>query len=298
MKINVTVLGTAGSQPTKERNVTGVFLEYNGDGMLFDCGEGTQRQMKIAGIPITKVKKIFITHWHGDHILGLPGLIQSLGLNEFQSQLDIYGPPGTKKFFGNMFHTFLFDQRIDIQVHEIRSGVVFDGKDYSIETRPLKHRAICYGYVFKENDKRKMNVSALKKLGIPTGPLVGQLQSGKTIQHKGKKITPDQVSEVIKGKKFAFVTDTLMCKGAMELAQDADVLLCESTYHSDMEDKAEDYTHLTAQQAAQIASQSDVKKLVLTHFSARYKHVKELEDDAKVVFPNTVAARDLMKISI
>lgn len=297
MRINVTVLGTAGSQPTKERNATGVYLEYKGEGLLFDCGEGTQRQMKTAKIPLTKVKKIFLTHWHGDHVLGLPGMIQSLGLNEFQEKLDIYGPPGTKEFFGHLTKSFLFDLRINAEIHEISAGKVCETKDYFVEALPLKHRALCYGYAFKEKDKRKMNVNALKKLGIKPGPLIGQLQNGKTITYKGKKITPDLVSKVVKGKKFAFVTDTLPCKGAVDLAKDSELFLCEATFDSSMEDKAEKYTHLTAQQAAQIASQANAKKLVLTHFSARYKDAKILEEDAKTVFPNTIAARDLIKIS-
>lgn len=298
MTIDITILGTAGSMPTKERNVAGIYLVYKGEGMLFDCGEGTQRQLKMAGISPAKVKKIFISHWHGDHVIGLLGLIQTLGLGEYQEELHIYGPPGTKKYMQNMANAIIFDQRIDIKVHEIKPGKIVDARDYIIEARPLSHRTTCFGYAFIEKDKRRMNVSVLKKLKIPMGPLVGQLQNGKTVTFKGKKIKPEKVSSLVKGKKIAFVSDTIVCKGAVDLAKNADLVISEAAFHSELEQKAEDYSHLTAQQAGQIASQANAKKLVITHFSARYKDVKELEDDAKAVFPNTTAARDLMKIKV
>ncbi len=296
--MEITILGTAGSVPTKERNVSATFMSYKAEGLLFDCGEGTQRQMKKAGIPLTKITKIFITHWHGDHVIGLPGLLQSLGLGNHTGAIDIYGPVGTKERIGHAFNAFEFDRRINLQVHEIKSGTIVETKDYHIECAPLKHRITCVGYAFIENDKRKIDMKLVKKHHVPVGPLVGKLQDGHVITVDGKKITPDMVSEVIPGKKVAYVTDTVVCQGAHKLAENADVLICESTYHSDLTDQAHEYSHMTSQEAAQIASQANAKKLILTHFSARYADVNVLEQDAREIFDNTQAAHDLMKIKL
>jgi len=291
-------LGTSSSVPTKERNHTGVFLKYKDEGILFDCGENIQRQLKIAGIKVSTITKIIITHWHGDHCLGLPGLIQSMGSAEYAGTLDIYGPPVTLENFKRMFSWFSAEITIKINVHEIKPGIFFNGKDFSIEGLPLRHRVTCYGYSLVEHDKRKINMSSAKKLGIPEGPLIGKLQEGESITVKGKKIDPDKVSTVVKGRKFAFVTDTAMCENCYKLAENADLLLCESTFHSDLADMAEKKLHLTSKDAGQIASKSNVKKLVLTHFSARYKNTQELEEDARTVFDNVTAAKDFTKLTL
>lgn len=296
--MEITILGTAGSVPTKDRNVSATFMAYKSEGLLFDCGEGTQRQMKKAGIPLSKITKIFITHWHGDHVIGLPGLLQSLGLGNHAGLVEVFGPVGTKERLGHTFSAFEFDRRLDLRVHEVKSGVIVDDKDFVIECAPLKHRITCLGFAFIEKEKRRMDVKLLKKHGVPLGPSVGKLQEGHVVTVGGKKITPDMVSEVIPGKKVAYVTDTVVCQGAHKLAENADILICESTYHSDMTDQAHEYAHMTAKEAAGIASQANVKKLYLTHFSARYADTGILEQDAREVFDNTEAAQDLMKIKL
>lgn len=296
--MEITILGTAGTLPTKDRNVAATFMTYKAEGLLFDCGEGTQRQMKKAGIPLSKITRIFITHWHGDHVIGLPGLLQSLGIGNHAGTIDIYGPAGTKERLGHTFSAFEFDRRLDLRVHEVKSGIILETKDFVVECATLKHRVPCIGYAFVEREKRKIDMKLIKKYGIPVGPLIGKLQEGNVVTHNGKKITPDMVSEVIPGKKVTYVTDTVVCAGAHKLAQDADILICESTYHSELVDQAHEYAHMTAQEAAQIASQANVKKLILTHFSARYADATILEQDARGVFDNTQAAHDLMKIKL
>jgi len=296
--MQITLLGTSGMIPTKERNVSGVFLSYKNEGILFDCGEGTQRQLKKAGINLSKVTKICITHWHGDHVLGLPGLIQSLGASDYTKTLELCGPTGTKEFMKNMEKAFVFDRRINMNITEVKQGMVWDTKDFIIECAPMIHRTTCVGYAFVEKDTRKINMAKVKKLGIPAGPHIGKLQEGKTITFKGKKISPNTVSSMKKGRRVCFITDTRPNKGCYLLAKDADLLICESTYKSDLEEKAKEYTHLTAVEAGQIASQAGAKKLVLTHFSARYKDEQELEADARTVFDNTFAGKDLMKINL
>lgn len=296
-------LGTSAMVPTKERNHPAFFLSYKGQGILFECGENTQRQLKIAGISPTKVTKILISHWHGDHVLGLPGLIQTIGSKwiegEQSSKLQIFGPKGTKEHVKHMFKASIFDKKlVDLEIKEIRKRVFLKNKYYRLEAFRLEHGIESLGFRFVEEDKRKINLNFTKRLGIPEGPLLGKLQQNKAIVWKGKKITPEQATYVVEGRKLAYIADTNLCKNCIETAKDADLLICESTYSSDMEEKAEKYKHLTAKQAAQIASQANVKKLILTHFSPRYKSTKEIEEDTKTYFSNVVCAKDFMKIKM
>ncbi len=295
--MQLTILGTSATVPTKERNHGGYLLTYKAEGLLFDCGEGIQRQMKQAGISFSKITRIFISHWHGDHMLGLPGLLQSMAMHQYTKELKIYGPPGSKIKFKKLLEAFESSYPIEATMHEVKEGKFLDTKDFYVESYPLSHRTRCYGYRFIEKDRRKIKISAIKKLGIPEGPLIGELQEGKTVTIKGKKVKPDQVSAVIKGQIFAYISDTRPNKNCHKLAKDADVLLCESSYSSEHKEKAEEYLHMTATEAAQIASQSNVKKLILTHFSARYKDTGILEEEARTVFDNTRAAKDFMKIT-
>lgn len=284
--------------PTKERNPIATFLDYKGKGILFDCGEGTQRQMKIAGVSIAKISQICISHWHGDHVLGLPGLLQTYAAAKTGNTVDIYGPPGSKRHYEAMMSGIEFEEKLKVNIHEVKEGKIYDGKHYTLEVMPMKHTAPCIAYSFQEKDRRRIKLTHTKKLGIPEGPLLGELQRGKSIDWKGKKITPKEATTIVKGKKIAVITDTRWTKNCVELARDADVLVIEGTFTSELQEKAEEYSHLTALESAQIASQAGVKKLVLTHFSARYKDTTELLEDAKTAFDNTVCAYDLMKMKV
>lgn len=296
--MEIIFLGTASMVPTKERNPSAVLISYGSEGILIDCGEGTQRQMKITGIKLTKITKIIITHWHGDHVLGLPGLIQSLGASDYNKTLKIYGPEGTKKYFQALTKTFLFDRKVKMEVNEITKNKFFENEDFLLEALQLKHGIPTIGISFIEKDKRKIDIKKVKKLGLPEGPLLGQLQKGNTITWKNKKIKPEEVSHLEEGKKITIIADTLLCNNCYKLAEDADLLICEATYSSKLEDKGEEYNHMTAKQAAQIANKANVKKLVLTHFSARYKNTQEIEEDARTYFDNIVCAKDFMKINL
>ena len=284
--------------PTKERNHSAVLISYSSEGILIDCGEGTQRQMKIAGIKPSKITKILISHWHGDHVLGIPGLIQTLAKNEYDKVLEIYGPGGTKERMKNMFKAFSFEDKIETRIHEITKKKFFEGNDFFLEALPLEHGITTLGFNFIEKDKRRIRVDVVRKLGIPDGPLLGKLQSGKSITFKGKKITPEQATYIVKGKKLSFIADTIPCNNALELAMDSDILVCEATYADNLKEKAAEYLHMTAKQAGLLANQAKAKKLILTHFSQRYKTMEEIEDDAKDVFSNTICAYDFMKIKI
>jgi len=296
--MQILFLGTSSMVPTKERNHSSILISYGSEGILIDCGEGTQRQLKIAGIKLTKVNIILISHWHSDHILGLPGLIQSMNASDYHNILQIYGPKGTKKFIKKMFELFVFDNKMNIKVSEIKSGKFFENNDFILETERLKHSITVLGYSFIEKDKRKINIKLINKIGIKRGPLLGKLQSGKNIIWKGKKVKVGKVTDIVKGEKVTIINDTVPCKGANKLAKNSDLLVCESTYSSDLESKAAKHMHMTSKQAAELAKRCNVKNLILTHFSARYKNTKVLEDDAKKYFKNVLSAKDFMKIHI
>jgi len=297
--IKITFLGTGSMVPTKERNHIAVLVSYKNENILVDCGEGTQRQLKLADISSTKVTKILISHWHGDHVLGIPGLMYSLSANEYNKTLDIYGPKGTKEFMAHLLKGFAYKGQIDFRIHEIDEGVFFENNDFKLEAKRLDHTAPCLGYSFVEKDKRNIDVKYLKKnYGFTKHPILRDLQKGKDITWKGKKIKADKATKLTKGKKISFISDTAYSKAAIDLAKDADLAICEATYLSDLEEKAKDYKHLTARQAGEIAKKAKVKKLVITHFSQRYKSIKAVEKEVKSAFKNSSCAKDFMSLSL
>lgn len=293
------ILGTASMVPTKDRNHTSIFVSYSTEGLLFDCGEGTQRQLTMAGIKPSKVSKVFISHWHGDHTLGLVGLMQTLSKSDYTKTLVIFGPKGTKQRIDYMLKAFAFENTIEFSVKEIsKDGKFLETSEYTVEAYSLEHGVDCLGYRFIEKDKVKVDMGKAKKLGLSEGPLVGRLQRGQSVIFKKRKIVPSDVTYKVKGKIFAYISDTIQCNNCFKIANEADLLISECTYLSDLEDKADDYMHLTASQVANIAAESNVKKLVLIHYSNRYKQIDELVDEVKTVFPNVIGGFDLMKVKI
>jgi ribonuclease Z len=302
MSFEITMLGTGCMVPTKDRNVQGIYVEYNGEGILFDCGEGSQRQMNIAGINRNKVRKIFISHWHGDHVSGLIGLLQTIANNENPEKITIFGPIETKERLAHLFRSISFEsKKLDVEVKELDpKGVelAYENQDYCVECTYLDHKIRCLGYSIIEKDRLRINMAKAKKIGLKEGPLIGKLQQGKTVEFHGKKITPEEIATVQKGKKLSIVMDTQPCKNAYDLAREADLLICESAYAADLEEKAMEYKHMTTRQAALIATNAQVKRLVITHFSQRYKSVKQLDEEIKTFFPESECAYDFMKIKL
>ncbi|MCP3686269.1 MAG: ribonuclease Z [bacterium] len=296
--MEIAFLGTSSMVPTKERNHSAFLISYKTEGLLFDCGEGTQRQLKITGIKPTKITKILISHWDGDHVLGLPGLIQTMASSDYSKKLQVYGPAGTKKRFEHMYKAFSFEDKIDVDVIEVSKKKFFENDDFYLEALGLDHGVECIGFNFVEKDRRRVNVSYVKKLGMPEGPLLGQLQEGKNVKWKGKTVNVDDATKIVDGKKVTFISDTALCDNCTKLAENADLLVCEATYAHDLEDKATKYKHLTARQAGLIANNAGVKQLVLTHFSQRYKNTQSIEEDARDVFDDVVCAKDFMRIRI
>lgn len=298
--MELTLLGTSCSIPTKERNVPGYFLSYKNEGILFDCGEGTQRQMNICGIKRTSVTKILITHWHGDHVSGLIGLLQTVS-NELGEKIKIWGPKGTKKRMKSLMETCFYDQNLNIEVNELTPKGIekfYENEDYILECAKMNHSTEIIAYSFVEKNKLRIDKDKIKKLGLKEGSYMKDLTEGKNVKVNNKKINYAEVTYLQEGRKLTYITDTRPNKNCIELAEQADLLLCEGVYTHDLLEKGEKYYHMTAREAGLIASQANVKKLVLIHFSQRYKNVLELQEDAQTVFDNVICGEDFMKIRI
>jgi len=307
MSLEITFLGTGSMVPTKERNVVGMFLSYKNKGLLFDCGEGTQRQMNIAGINRNKVNYVFLSHWHGDHVSGLIGLIQTLGNQQVQNEerpiLHIFGPKETEERIEHMLKTCIFENKVLLEIHELipkRNELltILNNEDFYIQAALLEHGIPCLGYSFIEKDTRRMDTNKLKTYNITFGPMIGKLQNGETIVHNDVSITPDMVSVLKKGLKITIIMDTGLCENAIALSENSDLLICEATYSSELGDKAESYKHMTAKDAALLANNSNAKKLIITHLSQRYKTPGDVLDDAKSVYENVEVAHDFMRLKL
>ena len=295
--VEIIFLGTSCMQPTKKRNHPGFLLKYKKENILFDCGEGIQRQMRIAGIKPAKITRLLISHWHGDHVFGISGLMSSMGADQFAKKLYIYGPKGSKKYLEHLFKSFAAKNIIDYEVKEIDSGIIFENDEFKLVAEQLRHTAICVGYSFIEKDRLRINIAKANKLGLK-GPILSRLQKGMDVNHKGKKIKAEDVTYVVNGKKISYIADTKVCTGANRLAKDADLLISEGTHLSDIREKTEKYMHLTVKDAAMIASENNAQKLVITHISQRYKNTIEIVEEARTYFDDTIAAKDFMKIKI
>lgn len=294
--MKITFLGTSAMLPTADRNHSAIFLEHQQEGILIDCGEGTQRQFRIARIKPSKISKILITHFHGDHLLGMPGIIQNLAAHNYQSQLHIFGPPGLKSRIKKLLAGIIFQGRLDMKLHEIQPGIFYKSMEFSLEARSLQHGSIiCYGYAFQEADKLKINTEYTRKFGLLQHPVLKELQQGRSIQWKGKKIAVKLATIKKPGRKLAIILDTKNCPAAISLAKNADLAIIESTW---LDSKNKTGCHLTAEEAATIAKKARCKKLALTHFSQRYSQLSEFEAAANKIFPNTIAAKDFMVIEV
>ena len=292
-------LGTSSAVPSKYRNHSAIALKAFGEIILFDCGEGTQRQMVQLKLSPMKVNNIFITHLHGDHILGIPGIIQSMGFRGRKEKLNIYGPPGIAMVIDSIMNLGYFTLNFNIEVHEIDGGILIDEKEYAIECAKTEHSIPNFSYSIIEKKKPRFLRKKALELGIEPGPDFGKLHAGTSVEVNGKIIKPEDVlGEPRKGIKIVYSGDTRPCDALIDLARDADILIHESTFQADSPDKAEETCHSTAQDAANVALQARAKKLILTHISTRYKKSKILEKSAKEIFKNSMVAEDLMVVKV
>ena len=293
-------LGTGGTLPTPDRNPSSVFVNREGDMMLFDCGEGTQQQMMRAKTGM-KLSSIFITHFHADHFLGIPGLIQTMSFNGREEPLDIYGPVWTKQFVHLFIQLGYYNLGFAINAHELSDGDIIDRDAYSIKAIGTDHGIPSLGYALEEKKRAgRFNREKAIELGVPAGRLFSKLQNGEAVTIHGKTILPSQVmGEKRPGRKIVYSGDTRPCENLEKESAGADLLIHDSTLAEDLKDWALETKHSTSREAAIIARNANVKQLILTHISSRYGEKTEmLLHDAKNVFEHVRLAEELMEIEI
>ncbi len=303
MELKLVFLGTGAGIPTLKRALPSIAVKRGGEVFLLDCGEGTQLQLLKASLGIGRLTKVFITHLHGDHYLGLPGLIQSMSLLGRKKPFLVYGPEGIVEFIYSILRTGYFSLGFEIRVEEYRPWKPIDFGDYTVTPFPVRHGIPCYGLCIEEKPRRgKFNAKKADELGIPKH-LRGKLARGEPVKlPNGRIVYPHEiVGPPRRGRKIVYTSDTAPFDELVKVAKGADVLIHDSTFRSDVQDKACLYAHSTARQAAEIAAKAKVKLLVLTHISSRYSSKKDEEtllDEAKAIFPRAVIARDLLVIDI
>lgn len=287
-QIRIVFLGTSAGMPSRSRNVASVALVMDGRVLLFDCGEGTQHQlMRSEHVRSGGIEAIFITHLHGDHLFGLPGLLGSLGLGGRRDPLAVYGPPGIAAYLKSIPY---FGMAYELSVIEIEAGEVRRGAGYRVAAAPVVHHARCFAYRVDEDERPgRFDAAKARALGVPPGPLFGALQRGEDVA--GVRST-DVVGPSRPGRSIVYCTDTRPCQSAVSLARDVDVLIHESTYDASLSAEAMARDHSTATEAATVARDANAGRLILTHISPRYESADPLVAEARATFPMTEAASD------
>ena len=325
--MDIIILGSAAAIPMKERNLPSIALRYHNELILFDCGEDVQRRIIEAGLKFNKPMKILISHLHGDHIIGLPGLLFRFGLIERDAPLKIYGPRNLflylylhKKILGlkanypikiieidplsdQILEFDGLDSETPISEEKIENKIIFDGKRYTLKFTTVEHSVLSFAYSFIEKPRSgKFNPERALQLEIPVGRLWKKMQDGQTIEYKGHKINPEKekiVGSKLPGRKITYSGDTSPSDNLIMLGKDSDVLIHEATFSKELKQIAEEKKHSTSVDAANTALKMNAKKLILTHISSRYQEdAVGLLEDAKKLFPNTILAEDLMKITL
>jgi ribonuclease Z len=306
--MEITFLGTSSGVPTRQRNVSAVALRLpeRGEVWLFDCGEGTQQQLMRSQLKLSQITRIFITHMHGDHFFGLPGLLATCGMAGHVERIDVYGPPELELFVRESFRLSEGRFGYALRIHAIREGLVYEDEAFRVTCRPLKHRIPAYGFRVDERDRPgAFDVERARALGIPAGPLYGRLKQGETVTladgrtFDGAEFCGPQQ----RGRAMVYCTDTIYCRSSVELARGADLLIHEATYAVCDEDLARRSLHSTTEMAARVALEAEVKQLLMTHFSPRYApggavEPEELLREARAIFPNTFMSRDFFTVEI
>ena len=300
-QLSIIFLGTGGSWPSVKRNVSSVAIKRAREIILFDCGEGTQRQFQKSKLSYMQISKIFISHFHGDHFLGLPGLIQTMQLNDRSIPLHIYGPKGIKKLVDQLLSLGYFKPNYEIIVNQIDEDDTLDFDEYIIKILRVKHGIPALAYCLEEKLRPgKFNKPKALKLGIPEGPLFSKLQQGKKIALKdGRVIKPEMVlGAPRKGRKIVISGDTVPINEMIAFSKSADVLIHDATFDSSFKEISHEYGHTTASQAAEIAKKANVERLFLTHISPRYLNKDTLEKEAKKTHKNSYVPNDFDEIEI
>jgi len=306
--MQLTFLGTSAGVPTRSRNVSCVALRLpqRAEVWLFDCGEATQHQLLRSDVKIGQISRIFITHLHGDHLFGLPGLLATCGMAGAAQSIHIYAPPGLEEYLQECAHRTGSRFSDNTKVHTVAPGIIFADEDFTVRCLPLVHRIETFGYRVEEQDQSgTFDVAKAAALGIPSGPLYGKLKRGERIKlPNGREFDGrDFCAPMVKGRSIAYCTDTIFCENAVELARDVDTLIHEATFANEDEDLAQRSLHSTARMAAQVALEADAKRLLLTHLSPRYAAGQSITFDdllaqARAVFSETDLARDFLVVEV
>jgi ribonuclease Z len=299
--IEITFLGTVSGIPSKDRNHSAIVLEYFGEGkdtILFDCGEGTQRQLMNSGISFMDIDKIFITHWHADHFAGLIGLMQTMNLEKRRKELKIFGPEA-ERFVSNIVDLGYFGLRFPLEAVNVpfegeEIHLVDETEDFQILSTPVYHTVPTVAFAFREKEKWSIDLKKLKEMGLGKGSWLKELKKKEKAEYKGKVVKIKDVATVKSGLKVVYSGDTKPCDNLVKLAHGADLLIHDGTFLEEEEGKA----HADVKQAAKIAKKAKVKELILTHISRRYTETKDLEVEAKKVFSSTKVAHDFMKVKL
>jgi ribonuclease Z len=306
--LRVTFLGTSAGVPTRARNVSCVALRpaQRGEVWLFDCGEGTQHQLLRSDLNISQIRRVFITHMHGDHVYGLMGLLATCGMSGHARGIDVYGPRGLAEFVRDVSRATQQQASYPLEVHTVEPGVIFEDDEYAVACAPLKHRLPAFGYRVTEKDRPgHFDAGRAQELGIPPGPLYGKLKRGERVTlDDGRTFEGSEFcGPDLKGRVVAYCTDTIYCRTAVELARGADLLIHEATFADADEGLAVRSTHSTAAMAARVAREAGARRLLITHFSPRYfpgnqTEPEDLLREARAVFPETEMARDFLSVDV
>jgi ribonuclease Z len=299
--LSVTFLGTSASIPTIDRNVAGLAVQREGETILFDCGEGSQRQMMRYGVGFN-FREIFFTHYHADHLLGVTGLLRTMGLQDRTAPVVLYGPKGAQRVLGTAITLGIERNKFPVEILEIKPGDRLARDEYDIVVFATEHRADTVGFALVEHPRLgRFNPERARELGIPEGPLWGQLHRGKPVTlPDGRTVGPgDLVGSPRLGRSVVYTGDTRPHLSVIEASRNADLLVHEATFGGDELERARETGHSTAAEAARVALEAKARRLVLTHISSRYNRAaSELLAEAKAVFPETVIARDGMTIDV
>jgi ribonuclease Z len=299
--LTATFLGTGAATPTVDRNVAGLAVQREGETVLFDCGEGNQRQMMRYGVGFS-FAEIFFTHYHADHILGVTGLLRTMGLQDRTAPVTLYGPRGAQQVLGAAIALGIERNKFPVEIREIRPGDRLRREQYDIVVFETEHRRDTVGFALAEHTRLgRFNPERARELGVPEGPLWGRLHKGETVSlDDGRSISPaDLVGSPRRGRTLVYSGDTRPSLAVVEASRGADLLIHEATFGSDELERAKETGHSTAAEAARVAVEAGVRRLVLTHISPRYtRDAPELLAEAKAIFPETVVARDGLTVDV
>lgn len=299
--LRIIFLGTGGSLPTRNRNPSAVMVNREGELILFDCGEGTQQQMMRAKTGMMSLSSIFVSHFHADHFLGIPGLIQTMSFLGRKEPLTIYGPEGTKEFTELFKALGYFNLKYEIRGVELSPGDTVEGESYVVRALKTEHSIPSLGYALVENSRPgRFNREKAVELGIPPGPLFAKLQRGNPVEVDGRLVRPEEVMGAQRpGRTIVYTGDTRPCEAVLEASRDADLLIHDGSFADEMADWAKESMHSTAGEVATLAKEAGVRKLVLTHVSSRYTDdVEPILNDSKKIFENVIVAEDLMELEV